>query len=171
MARATKARPLRHAGRPQPPLNRTYDGEFDILHLPVDLPTFAQCKFGVRPVVSKPSSQGRLEGATGKYVCVFETTGLMTNGIRSALDDKPRHLQFLPPQTVYSQAKYPNWGNIYWTHPTRSRRIRGQIVFGPSRAHGRTEISNKSEMKLRVSSRFFTTTIGLFTHSCPVYTC
>jgi hypothetical protein len=34
---------------------------------------FAQFKFGVRAYVSKPSSQGRLEGATGMYSCVFET--------------------------------------------------------------------------------------------------
>ena len=44
---------------------------------------FAQSEFGVKAYVSKPSSQGRLEGATRTYLCVFETYALTSNGLRS----------------------------------------------------------------------------------------
>ena len=49
----------------------------------------AQCEFVVGGFDSKPSSQGRLEGATGMYLCVFEPKPPTTNGLKSTNITKP----------------------------------------------------------------------------------
>jgi hypothetical protein len=48
----------------------------------VSIPGHLRSEFDVVAFVSKPSSQGRLDGATGMYLCVFETKAAIANGFK-----------------------------------------------------------------------------------------